>query len=283
MIALDDSLAAVATTTAGTGTGEIATDPVRNRLYVVNAGAGVAMFDAGSLEQLAEWTTNPGLDFVAVDSPAGLVYVSHPIGRRVFVLAAHDLSPREVIGDDTFTGAMGLAVDPELGRIYVTRSHHDGPPGSEVDALTAIQRRPDGRHEIGRTIPLGSMVQPWRVAVDPVAGLVYLLGLGRGTVAPQLIVLDRATLTERGRVPTLSGLTPSRALATRDGTGLVYVTGDAGVQVVDAESMAVVGFVPAAGASCVSAGGIEPVVSASALGTLVRMRAPDQITTTEWR
>jgi hypothetical protein len=41
--------------------------------------------------------------------------------------------------------------------------------------------------------------------------------------------------------------------------------------------------VPAAGASCVSAGGTEPVVSASALGTLVRMRAPDQITTTEWR
>jgi DNA-binding beta-propeller fold protein YncE len=241
------------------------------------------MFDAGSLEQLAEWPTNAGLDFVTVDSAAGLVYVSHPQVRRVFVLAADDLKPREVIGDDTFTGTLGLAADPELNRIYVARTHLDGPPGSEVEALTVIQRRPDGRHEVSRTIPLGSMVQPWRVAVDPVAGLVYVIGLGGGTVPPQLIVLDRATLAERGRVTTLSGRADSRALATRDGTGIVHVTGDAGVQVIDAESMAVVGFVPASGTSCVSAGSADHVVSASALGTLVRMWSPCQITTTEWR
>jgi hypothetical protein len=200
----------------------------------------------------------------------------------VFVLAADDLSLREAIGDDTFTGPVGLAVDHELGRIYVTRSHHGGPPGSEVGAFTVLERRPDGRHEIGRTIPLGSMVQPWRVAVDPVAGLVYVLGLGLGTEPPRLIVLDRATLAERGRVD-LSGLAGRRALATRDGTGIVHVTGDAGVEIVDAESMAVVGFVPAAGASCVSAGAAEHIIGASARGTLVRMRAPDQITTLEWR
>jgi hypothetical protein len=126
------------------------------------------------------------------------------------------------------------------------------------------------------------MVQPWRVTVDPVAGLVYVIGLGRGTEPPQLIVLDRATLAERGRVD-VSELADRCALVTRDGTGIVHVTGDAGVQIVDAESMAVVGFVPAAGASCVSAGAAEHIVGASALGTLVRMRAPDQITTTEWR
>ncbi len=283
VVALDDALAPVGTTTAGIGSREIATDPVRNRLYVVNAGTGVAMFDAGSLELLAEWPTNAGLDFVAVDSAAGLVYVSHPQARRVFVLSADDLKPREVIGDDTFTGVLGLAADPELGRIYVARTHLDGPPGSEVEALTVLQRRPDGRHEISRTIPLGSMVQPWRVAVDPVAGLVYVIGLGSDSAPAQLIVLDRATLAERGRVDTLSGLADSRALATRDGTSVVYVTGDAGVQVVDAESMAAVGFVPAPGTSCVSVGDADHVVSASALGTLVRMWSPCQITTTEWR
>jgi DNA-binding beta-propeller fold protein YncE len=273
---------------AGVGCRHVVADETRNRLYIVNAGdgqsgAGVRMLDATTLQPLAEWPTGAGVAFAATDPGAGLVYVSHWIGRKVFVLDADDLTHLAVIGDANFTGLLGMAVDPMLRRIYVARTYRAGPPGTEIGALSVIERRPDGTHGLGPTIPLGVAVQPYQVAVDPTLGLIYVLGLGGGPEHPQLIVLDRSTLAEKSRIRTISGLTPDRTLATREGTGIVHTTGYGGIQVIDVMAGAAVGMIVAEGAGSIVARGSDQVVGATTLGELVRVAAPRQITTTEWR
>jgi DNA-binding beta-propeller fold protein YncE len=236
------------------------------------SGAGVTMYDAGTLAPLATWTTGAGIAFADIDAGAGLLYVSHWIARRVFVLRTSDLTQVAEIGDPTFSGALGVAVDPGLDRIYVARTYRSAEPN--VEALTVIDRRPDGKHAIGRTIPLGKTVQPWQVAVDPVLGHVYVIGLGGGGVHPQLIVFDRATMAEKLRINTISGFTHSRNIAARPGTGIVHVTSDAGIQVIDVNQPAVVGFVPQPQVRSIVASGPEQVTSMSLHDEVARLRPP---------
>ncbi|HEY7068746.1 MAG TPA: hypothetical protein VH479_01475 [Acidimicrobiales bacterium] len=290
LVAFDQALHPTAQVTAGIGTRQVVTDPVRKRIYVVTSGAngpggfsgaGVTAFSADTLKPVASWTTGAGVAFAALDGPAGLLYVSHWIGRRVFVLRASDLAQVGEIGDASFTGPLGLAVDPGRRRIYVARTFRSAEPN--VEALTVIERRPDGSHAIGRTIPMGTTVQPYHVAVDPTLGLVYVMGIGGGGVHPQIVVLDQASLAERGRVLTISGPGTGRTLATREGTGIVHTTGGVGVQIIDAQRLAAVGLVPSPLAATVSAAGPDQMLSASTQGELIRLRAPRQITLAEWR
>jgi DNA-binding beta-propeller fold protein YncE len=288
IIAFDKTMAPVGQAIAGIGCRHVVADETRNRLYVVNggdgkSGAGVRMLDATTLQALTEWPTSDGVAFAATDPGAGLVYVSHWVGRRVFVLDADDLTQVDAIGDADFTGLLGMAVDSALGRIYVARTYRAGPPGTEVGALSVIERRPDGSHGIGPTIPIGVAVQPYQVAVDPKLGLIYVLGRGGGPEAAQLVVLDRATLTENARIRTINGVTPDRTLATREGTGIVHTSGYGGIQVIDVNAGAAVGMIAAEGAGSVVALGTDHIVGATTLGELVRVAAPRQITTTEWR
>jgi DNA-binding beta-propeller fold protein YncE len=288
IVAFDKTMAPVGQAIAGIGCRHVVADETRNRLYVVNggdgkSGAGVRMLDATTLQALTEWPTSDGVAFAATDPGAGLVYVSHWVGRRVFVLDADDLTQVDTIGDADFTGLLGMAVDPALGRIYVARTYRAGPPGSEVGALSVIERRPDGSHGIGPTILIGVAVQPYQVAVDPKLGLIYVLGLGGGPEAAQLVVLDRTRLAENARIRTISGVTPDRTLATREGTGIVHTSGYGGIQVIDVNAGAAVGMIAAEGAGSVVALGTDHIVGATTLGELVRVAAPQQITTTEWR
>jgi hypothetical protein len=290
LVALDKAMDVTGEVTAGLGARQVVAHPSGQRLYVVTSGAhgpqgfsgaGVTMYDAGTLAPLATWTTSAGLAFADIDAAAGLVYVSHWAGRRVFVLKASDLTPVAEIGDATFTGALGVAVDPGLRRIYIARTFRSAQP--HVEALTVIDRRPNGTHAIGLTIPLGTTVQPWQVKVDPVLGHVYVIGLGGGGVHPQLIVFDRATMAEKLRVNTISGVTHNRNLAVRPGTGIVHVTGDAGIQVIDVARPAVVGFVPQPHARTITASGPEQVTSMSLHNEVARIKASTKITTTDWR
>jgi len=154
----------------------------------------------------------PGVVDAALDEAAGLVYASHGLHRRIHVLRAHDLHPMALIGDATFVGPRGLAVDGELRRVYVARTHRAS--RQSVDALTVIQRHATGRHTVDRTLSLGDGVEPRLVAVDAASGLVFVAGRGSACTAPALIVLDRLTLDELGRA-----LLPGRPAALTVGDG----------------------------------------------------------------
>jgi hypothetical protein len=228
-----------------------ATDPVRNRRYVVHRGpegVGVSMVDAMTLKSLTHRVLGSGVHGVAVDPAAGLVYVSHWTGRKVIVLRADDLSPVDEIGDGTFSGPLGMAVDPACKRIYVARTNRSFEP--DVEALSVIQRHATGEHTVDRTIPLGPSVQPWDVALDVPAGLVYVLGLGDSGVPPQVIVLDRQSLDELGRVPVAGTPTAVTALP---GTGIAHVAMDTSVLVVDGRRRAIAAHIPGPAATTVVA------------------------------
>ena len=91
-----------------------------------------------------------------------------PHTAAVHVLHAHDLRPLATVGDASFVGPRGLAVDRELRRVYVARTHRRA--RRPIDALTVIQRHATGRHTVDRTLSLGDGVGPWHVAVDAAAG-----------------------------------------------------------------------------------------------------------------
>jgi DNA-binding beta-propeller fold protein YncE len=280
-IAFDDQLTEVGRTTVGPVTKGIATDPTRNRIYLVDGGnpdAGITMFDGKTLEKLGYHELHAGLHDVAVDAAAGLVYVTHWIGRRVFVLRADDLAPVDVIGDGVFTGALGLAVDPATKRIYVARTYRSGEPN--VEALSVIQRHATGEHTIDRTIPLGTLVQPWDVALDAEAGLLYVLGLGANTTPPQLVVLDLQSLDELGRV--LVGGLPL-AVTARPGTGVAHVAVGKGVVVVDGRRLEVAALIPGSGVTSIASNGKDQIVSGSVDAELLRAKAPKGLKTVEWR
>jgi len=174
----------------------------------------------------------PGVMDAARDASAGLVYASHGPQRCIHVLRAHDLRPMATIGDATFVGPRGLAVDGELRRVYVARTHRG--PRQSVDALTVIQRHATGRHTVDRTLSVGDGVEPRFVAVDAASGLVFVAGRGSACTAPALIVLDRLTLDELGRA-----LLPGRPTALTIGEGAAVQVGiGAGSHVVDGRAVA---------------------------------------------
>ena len=281
VIALDDQLAEVGRRTVGPVTKGVATDPTRNRIYLVDGGnvkAGITMLDGTTLEPLGYHELGAGLHDVAVDVAAGLVYVSHWIARRIFVLRADDLTPVDVVGDGVFTGALGLAVDEATKRIYVARTWRSGEPN--VEALSVIQRRATGEHTIDRTMPLGKLVQPWDVALDVDAGLVYVLGLGGNATPPQLAVFDRQSLDEIGRVPVGGG---PLAVTARNGTGVAHVAVGKGVVVVDGRRLAVAAQILGPNATSVAVGGPDRIVSGSIAGDLLRAKAPKGIKVVGWK
>ena len=174
----------------------------------------------------------PGVVDAALDAAAGLVYASHGPHRCVHVLRANDLRPMATIGDATFLGPRGLAVDGELRRVYVARTHHAS--RHSVDALTVIQRHATGRHTVDRTLSLGDGVEPRLVAVDAASGLVFVAGRGSACTSPALIALDRLTLDELGRA-----LLPGRPTGLTIGEdAAVHVGIGAGSHVVDGRAVA---------------------------------------------
>ena len=174
----------------------------------------------------------PGVVDAALDEPAALVYASHGPHRCLHVLRADDLRPMATIGDGTFLGPRGLAVDGELRRVYVARTHRAA--RHPIDALTVIQRHATGRHTVDRTMALGDGVEPRFVAVDAASGLVFVAGRGSACTAPTLIVLDRLTLDELGRA-----LLPGRPTALTIGEGCAVLVGiGADSHVVDGRAIA---------------------------------------------
>ena len=155
------------------------------------------LLDAVRAVRVADRPLGPGVVDAAIDDDAGLVYASHRPHRRLHVLRAVDLRPVGTVGDANFVGPQGLAVDGELRRVYVARTHRAG--RSTLDALTVVQRHTTGRHSVDRTVALGHGVEPRFVAVDARGGLVLVAGRGSACTAPALVVLDRLTLDELGR------------------------------------------------------------------------------------
>ena len=176
----------------------------------------------------------------AVDRSAGLVYVSCPPHCRVHVLHAEDHRQLAIVGDASFVGPRGLAVDPTLRRVYVTRAHRSR--RAAIEALTIIQRHATGRHTVDRTIPLRG-VRPWHVAVDAAAGFVYVAGRGGHGSAPVLVLLDRLTLDELARVR-LDG----RPRGLRASGGVAHIELPSVGQTVDGTRLAMLGPSPSSAA-----------------------------------
>ena len=107
-----------------------------------------------------------------------------------------------------------------------------------------------------------------------------MLGLGGGGVPPQLVVLDRQTLTELGRVVT--GGVPT-AVTTRPGSGVGHVAVFAGVQLIDARQLRVVGLVPSNAPLSTAMTPSGDLLAGGRDGRLLRAGAPRQLTLTEWR
>lgn len=230
----------------GSGPRSLAFDPTRGRVYVANAAApsvSVSMLDAATLKTLAETTVGAEVD-LAVDPAAGLVYVSLFGAAKVLILSADDLTKVGEITDPTGQGRLrrphGMAVFPGVGgasTLYVARTVRGIPNESEESSLTQIRRNPNGTHTLVRSLDLGEILtQPVDVAVDIVHQLVFVACLGGNDVPPQLVVLRHPTMTELGRVRLFSG---GRAVASRSGSGLAYVAGEAGLTIVDGRSLAV--------------------------------------------
>jgi DNA-binding beta-propeller fold protein YncE len=236
------------------------------------------MYDATTLAVLAHQELGFGVADIVVDSAAGLVYVSGWSARRIYVYRADDLELVDEIGDASFSGPAGLAVDAPTQRIFVARTNRSFEP--HVEALSVIQRHATGAHTIDRTIPMGTTVQPWDVAVDSIAGFVYVLGLGGGGVPPQLIVLDRLTLTELGRVNTTHF---PQAVTAVPGSGVAYVSVFAGVKVIDARRLQVVATIPATVPQSAAVTPSGHVLAGARDGQLLRAAAPAALTIAEWR
>ena len=170
-----------------------------------------------------------------------------------------------------------MAVDAATQRIFGARTNRSFEPN--VEALSVIQRHATGAHTIDRTIPLGTTVQPWDVAVDPIAGFVYVLGIGGGGVPPQLVVLDRRTLTELGRVNT-TGLPTS--VTARPGSGVAHVAVAAGIKLIDARRLETVATIRAAAPMSAAVTPNGHVLAGAHDGRLLRAPAPAELTIAEW-
>jgi len=219
-----------------------AVDPTRNRVYLVTENDGVRMHDATTLAPLGAVHLGAGVLDVAVDPAAGLVYVSRwqVAGGRIFVLRADDLAVlHEFTQPDGFLGPHGLTADRGKGRLYVARDFRSGEPGTPtVTAMSAFDIGPDGAldHLVTHSFSPPN-VQPRDVAVDEGAGLIFLGCIGANTpdAEPRLIVFSRDTLKPLGSVFLPS---PVRAVATRNGSGVAYVAGEAGLMFVDGRTFA---------------------------------------------
>ena len=197
-------------------------------------GAGVStLLAAVRAVRVDDRPLGPGVVDAAIDDAAGLVYASHGLHRRIHVLRAHDLRPMALIGDADFVGPRGLAVDGELRRVYVARTHRAGPA-----VRRCAHRRPAPYHRPSQrsTAPCPSVTAssrgPW--PSTPPAASSVVAGRGTACTAPVLVVFDRLTLDELGRA-----LLPARPTAlTVDDDGAVLVRSAATQHWVDGRALA---------------------------------------------
>lgn len=232
-----DTLAALRNAAVGHQPRSLAVDASTRRIYVANNGvpsSSVSMLNADTLATLAEQKVGMHVD-LALDSAAGLVYVSMFGSATIMILSADNLNVvGEVIDPVRLRRPHGLSVFPDAGgaaMIYAARTVRGIPNQSEEAAVTQIRRTADGKHSLFRNLDLGAIgTQPVDVAVDTVHKLVFVSCLGGTGAPPVLVVLEHPTMKELHRVPLFNG---GRAVTSRSGSGLAYVAGEAGLTIVD--------------------------------------------------
>lgn len=236
-----DTLQVEARVEVGFNPTSAAVNPDTNRVYVVNRGAksySLSVIDSVTLQVVDTISLHQGPVDVAVNTRTNRVYISNP-GQRVIQVvdgATNALLSPIPIGP----GPQGLAVDETTNTLYVALNNRSFDP--HVTAVGAVFD--DGQtQQILPKIDLGAEgTQPNDVAVDPLAGRVYVAGLGGGGVQPSMIVLDSTTRQELARVP-LKG--PARAIAVNGFAHRVFAVGEGRVDIIDDGSFQVIRSLPA--------------------------------------
>ena len=233
-----------ATIPVGSYPADVATDSAAGTVYVANNVAGtVSVIDAATNAVTATIPVGSGPFGVAVDSAAGTVYVTDGIAGTVSVIDAATNAVTATITVPTPQSASAaypyaVAVDPAAGTVYVSDAGGDN-PGTVVvidaatNAVTANirvdydmerggggSRRRDrlcdrfifsgsvsvideATNTVTATIELG--IFPRGVAVDPVAGTVYVANLAVVTCPASAIAcvmaIDAATNAVTAAIP----------------------------------------------------------------------------------
>lgn len=243
LVVLDrDTMAVQARIPVGADPRSVAVNPRTNRAYVMNRGSGagssLSVVDLGARKVIAEIALGQvGID-VEVNTRLNRVYVSNPFAQSIQVVdgATSTLLAPVKVGK----GLMGMAVDEATGIVYVAMVHR-----SSLPQFTALGRMRD----TGRTrtilpqVDLGDPgTQAIDVALDPLRHRIHVGGLGGGTVAPSVTVLDDRTLAQVTRLP-IPG--PVRALDANPEAGSVFAVGDRGVEVIDAAALRITSHIDA--------------------------------------
>ncbi len=257
-------------------------DASRGRLYVVY-GPTVVLLDTKTLATKAEHLIGGNATNVAVDTRAELAYVTRYSHGTLHVLRGADLQPVEVFGTlQTLRGCIGMALDPARSLIYVARNFRIAEP--TATAVTRIVRRSNGTHAIDRDVTVGPTgLQPQSIALDAKAGLVFVGCLGGGDVHPAMLVLDANTLATLHTVRLPAG---AQWVASREGSGIAYVTTSVGLHVLDGRNGRL-GITIKAGKHP-QAVAVDPVTGVAYVvdrvdHSLTRVETPASVTATAWR
>ena len=211
----------VATTTLSGGSGRLAYDAVRHRVYVTQQAEGrVVAIDSTTMSVVGSVTVGGTPVGIEVDSVSGKVAVALNQTGQLKVLDGPSLSTLATVAAGS--GAIYLAIAPGGDTVFVS---------NQVNSVT--------RHEAPSYASTGSFGAnaPNEMVIDPVTSRLYL-----GTQNEGVVVVDTSTLARVGSVP-LSGRALDLTL-TGSGSRLVAaMTDQSHLSVIDTATLTLTGVV----------------------------------------
>lgn len=196
-----------------TAPGMMALDPARDALYVARFSPGrdvprsLAVIRSSTMVQMGEIVLPVEAPFaLAVDvKGGGTIYAAGLTDPRIFSIEAEGDDPEAAVLASAGEGLAHLVVSPDAGRLYVSAALSNELLVVDLHAGGLIAR-----------IPVGNT--PWRVAVTPDGGTVFVGNLGANSVS----VVDAAGLTEE-RTITGNGLAEPDGMALSADGRMLYV------------------------------------------------------------
>jgi DNA-binding beta-propeller fold protein YncE len=231
-----ETLAVEAQVRVGLDARAVAVNPVTKRAYVVNRGTGtgstLSVIKTATRSVIKEIALGQIAVDVEVNTRLNRVYVSNRTQESLQVIngATNSLLAPVKVGK----GLGGMAVDEASGIVYIAMTHRSSEP-----SFTALARVKDNGtvRTVLPQVDLGDPgIQATDVTLDPGRNRVYVGGLGGGTIAPTVTVLDMTSMQQLARIP-MRG--PVRAIDGNTSAGLVFAIGDRGVDVIDTGSLTV--------------------------------------------
>jgi len=189
----------------------LAVDPPTGRLFVVHDNE-LSVIDTGSRTVIRSMSIRKGADGVALDSDAGVAYVSGE--QQVLAIDTKTLDVRDVI-DVEISGRM--TVDSTTGHVFL---------GDQAGSLTVIDST---TRKVVKTITVGGPYGPSQVVIDSSAGRGYVTGGSGQTIG----VFDTKTLEVVEEIARPDGVEWNYwPLAVDPSTGLLYIGSQKSILVV---------------------------------------------------